>query len=133
MDDVFEKDAVAQRSYIILDDFSFIGERKQFGQAGQEILAISREKGLGQVVAPGQNGVVVPVIGVVQGRFVRELGLVGKDGRHGAAELFADAGAIINTPPDVSTVSLRVFELMRNFPETIAKCAETAAKIFNVK
>ena len=51
----------------------------------------------------------------------------------GEAELFADAGAIINTPPDVSTVSLRVFELMRNFPETIAKCAETAAKIFNVK
>ena len=42
----------------------------------------------------------------------------------GECEVLADAGALFNTAPDKTSVALRVFELLRNFPETIAKCAE---------
>ena len=45
------------------------------------------------------------------------------DKDRGECEVLADAGALMNTPPDKTSVGLRVFELLRNFPETIAKCA----------
>ena len=54
-----------------------------------------------------------------------------KDPNKGESEVLADAGALINTPSDIPATALRTFELMRNFPETIARCAQILSKINN--
>ena len=36
-------------------------------------------------------------------------------------EIFADATALTYNLPDINSIALRVFELMRNFPTSIAK------------
>ena len=61
---------------------------QQLRQMVDQLLAIGRAEGLGQIVRPGQHHVLL-LLGKGQRGLVGELGLVGEDGGHRAAKILA--------------------------------------------